>query len=136
MVTVTYPDSTTVWPQELFPFNAPGIMKSKSMLIYIAAPYSLGDVVSNVRLACQVGDEILAKGHIPFIPHLCHFWHFLSPKPQQEWLRIDEAILVRCDAVLRVGGISVGADGEVKTARSLGIPVYYSLESIPDEQNR
>ncbi|MDP2364017.1 MAG: hypothetical protein Q8M94_09640, partial [Ignavibacteria bacterium] len=45
----------------------------KPMLIYISAPYSLGDVVSNVRFACEVGDKILAKGHIPFIPHLSHF---------------------------------------------------------------
>lgn len=86
----------------------------------------------NVRLACEIGDKILAKGHIPFIPHLSHFWHFLSPKSYDEWLRIDSAIIPKCDALLRVNGESKGADMEVKLAWGLGIPVYYSLEEIPN----
>jgi len=103
----------------------------KPMIIYVSAPYSLGDVVSNVRFACEIGDKILAKGHIPFIPHLSHFWHFLSPKSYDEWLRIDRAFIPRCDALLRVNGVSKGADIEVATAKECGISVYYSLEMIP-----
>ncbi len=113
-------------------FNYPRDEKSnKPMLIYVSAPYSLGDVVSNVRFACEIGDKILAKGHIPFIPHLSHFWHYLSPKSWEEWLRIDSAIIPKCDALLRMNGASVGADLEVELAKSLGIPVYSSLDSIP-----
>ena len=108
------------------------ITKPKPMLIYIAAPYSLGDVVSNVRFACEVGDKILAKGHIPFIPHLSHFWHYLSPKSYEEWLRIDQAFIPRCDALLRMNGISKGADLEVKQAKECGIPVFYDIKEIPD----
>ncbi len=104
----------------------------KPMLIYISAPYSLGDVVSNVRFACEIGDQILAKGHIPLVPHLTHFWHFLSPKSWEEWLRIDQCFLARCDAVLRIDGESKGADMEVQLAKDLGIPVFYSLEEVPN----
>ncbi len=108
-------------------------IKIEPLLIYIAAPYTLGDVAENVRFACEIGDEILKKGHIPFVPHLTHFWHFLSPKPWEEWLRIDNAILDECDALLRVGGgESKGADLEVQRAKDLGIPVYYSLKDIPN----
>lgn len=118
------PEMTITWP---FIWT-----KVKPMLIYVAAPYSLGDLVSNVRFACEVGDKILAKGHIPFIPHLSHFWHFVSPKSYEEWLRIDRAFIPRCDALLRVDGKSPGADMEVDLAKRLGVPIYYSLEDIPD----
>jgi len=102
-----------------------------SLIIYVSAPYTLGDVVSNVRFACEIGDRLLGKGHIPYIPHLSHFWHYLSPKPYEEWLRIDKAFIPRCDALLRMNGESKGADLEVEMAKELGIPVFYSLEEIP-----
>jgi len=100
------------------------------LIIYVSAPYSLGDQIDNVRFACEVGDKILAKGHIPFIPHLSHLWHFVSPKSYDEWLRIDKAFVPRCDALLRVGGESKGADLEVEFAKDNHIRVYYSLEEI------
>ena len=122
---VSYPELTIARPKEWDWGNKP-------MLIYISAPYSIGDQISNVRFACEVGGEILTKGHIPFIPHLSHFWHFISPKTYDEWLRIDSAIIPKCDALLRVGGISIGADKEVELAVRNGIPVYFSLEAIPN----
>lgn len=124
------PEMTIVWPKGWAVFPQKPI--PKQMLIYISAPYSLGDVVSNVRLACEIGDKILAKGHIPVVPHLSHFWHFISPKSYNEWLRIDSAIVPRCDALLRVDGESKGADIEVEIAHRVGIPVCYSLDDIPN----
>jgi len=120
------PEVTIVWPKEGANPNL------KQLLIYVSAPYSLGDVVSNVRIACEVGDKILTKGHIPVVPHLSHFWHFISPKSYGEWLRIDSAIIPRCDALLRVDGESKGADIEVDIAHRSGIAVYYSLDDIPN----
>ncbi len=106
------------------------------MLIYVSSPYSSGDVVSNVRFACEVGDKILEKGHIPFIPHLTHFWHFLSPKTYEQWMEIDKSILNICDAILRVGGESKGADLEVAQAKEWCMIIYYSLDEIPDERKQ
>ncbi len=36
-----------------------------------------------------------------------------------------------CDALLRLDGLSKGADAEVRYAKHIGIPVYFSLEEIP-----
>ncbi len=99
-------------------------------LIYIASPYSIGDQVLNVRRQVETADKLLELGYIPFCPCLTHFWHYLSPKPQEEWLRIDSEILSRCDAVLRLNGISAGANKEVSLAIDLKIPVYYSIEEL------
>ena len=117
------PEMTIIWP---------GFQRidQRQLLIYIASPYQ-GDVVSNVRFACEIGDKILAKGHIPYIPHLNHLWDFISPKPRDEWLRIDNIILPKCDALLRVGGVSQGADAEVVLADHFNIPVYFTLDTIP-----
>ncbi len=102
-------------------------------LVYLASPYSLGDQALNVRRAIEAADKLLEKGYIPFMPHLCHFWHFISPKPYETWLEIDRAILERCDALLRLEGISEGADQEVKFAKELGLDVYYSIEELQGE---
>ena len=106
-------------------------LREGKLIIYVSAPYSKGDTVENVRNACLAGNAILAKGHIPFVPHLTHLWHFITPKSYEQWLEIDLALIPRMDALLRLPGESTGADREVELAKSLGIPVYYSLEEIP-----
>ena len=40
-------------------------------------------------------------------------------------------LLDKCDAVLRVGGPSAGADEMVRVARERGLDVYSALEEIP-----
>jgi hypothetical protein len=37
----------------------------------------------------------------------------------------------RCDACLRIGGASRGADDEVARFRRRGLPVYFSLDEVP-----
>jgi hypothetical protein len=44
---------------------------------------------------------------------------------------IAERLVIRCDAVLRIGGASAGADEMVRLAESRGLPIYYRLEDIP-----
>ena len=104
----------------------------RKLVIYISAPYSLGDTAENIRNACLAANEILRKGHIPFIPQLSHLWHLITPKSKQEWLEIDLALIPRMDGLLRLPGISQGADNEVKLAKELGIKVYYSLNEIKE----
>ncbi len=104
------------------------------MRIYIAAPDSKGDTVINVRNAILAGDKLLEMGHIPFIPHLTHFWHYISPKPWEVWLKIDQDWLVVCDALLRLPGESKGADLEVEMAKKLCLFIYYSVDEIPREK--
>jgi hypothetical protein len=44
---------------------------------------------------------------------------------------ISERLLEKCDAVLRVGGASQGADLMVEIARKQGLRVFHTLEDIP-----
>lgn len=39
------------------------------MRVYIAGPYTKGDVVENVRAAVFAGDEVFEAGHSPYVPH-------------------------------------------------------------------
>jgi hypothetical protein len=41
------------------------------------------------------------------------------------------ALADRCDACLRIGGPSVGADAEAERMRSAGKPVFHSLAELP-----
>ena len=44
---------------------------------------------------------------------------------------VSLALAERCDACLRIGGASAGADQEVARFRAAGRPVYLNLESVP-----
>ena len=110
------------------------LFNNKPMLIYVAGPYSNGDVAENIRKACVAGNELLEAGYIPYIPHLNGFWHFAFPKSRETWLKIDLEILSRCDGVLRIGGESLGANKKIRFAEKLGIPVYYSIKEIRQDE--
>ncbi len=102
------------------------------MKVYIAGPYTKGDVALNVRTAIEAANRVLRGGHVPFVPHLYHFWHLLCPGPYVQWTALDLAWLEVCDAIIRLPGDSKGADGEVARAIELHIPVFYSVEEFLD----
>ena len=93
-------------------------------LIFISGPYTNGDQAANVRAAIDAGDMVIARGDMPFVPHLFHSWELVSPKPYEHWLTLDLVMLARCDALLRLPGESPGADREVAHAFKLGVPVF------------
>jgi hypothetical protein len=97
----------------------------ESMKVYVAGPYTKGDVAVNVRDAIIATNELLDLGYIPYCPHLSHFWHLVTPRPYEDWLAIDMEWLRECDTVLRLDGESSGADLEVAEAKILGMEVYY-----------
>lgn len=97
------------------------------MRVYVAGPYTKGDVVINVRNAIQAAETLAMWGHTPFIPHLSHPWHTVAPHPWGFWMEQDIAWLRVCEAVLRIPGESTGADKETAEAERLSIPVYHSL---------
>lgn len=104
----------------------------KRQFIYVAGPYTKGDVAVNVQQNILAGDAITKKGHIPFVPLLSHFWHMIEPHTFDFWMDLDIMWITRCDALLRMPGESSGADREVLHAIQLGLPVYYSLGEVPD----
>ena len=95
-------------------------------LVYIAGPYSIGDQAKNVRRAMICWHELQDSGLVaPVCPHLSHFLHLLSPRPHEEWLQHDEELLIRCDALFRLPGESLGSDAEVVVANNIPIPIFY-----------
>jgi len=100
-------------------------------IVYIAAPYTLGDTFLNIRQVIDVANTLWDKGYLPFIPHLTAFWHLVYPKDYEEWLEYGQEWVRHCNILLRLPGESPGADKEVKLAKTLGIPVYYDINDLP-----
>jgi hypothetical protein len=101
--------------------------------VYIAGPYSKGDVAVNVRTAIEMGTKLWDSGlFAPYVPHLTHFWHLVTPKPYETWLELDNEWIPACDCILRLPGDSSGADKEIKLAESLGLPVFFTEADLFD----
>jgi hypothetical protein len=116
-----------------------------SLMILIAGPYRSGTDDDPLKLAANVAAmeayalPMFRAGHIPVVGE----WLALplaqlagsrqtGDKPFNEIFHpIAERILARCDAVLRVGGPSQGADQMVESARKLGLLVFSKLSEIP-----
>ena len=101
------------------------------MKIFIAGPYTNPDPVVNTRNAILAAEQVVARGHTPFIPHLTMFWHLLAPHDLEWWYDYDMVWLRFCNGVLRLPGDSKGADREVEYANSIGIPVYLNVDELP-----
>lgn len=100
------------------------------MKVYIASPYTLGDVAVNVKRQIDVADELMNNGFTPFVPLLSHFQHMVHPRPYNDWLINGMEWVKSCDCVLRLDGKSPGADKEVALANEIGIPVYHSIAEL------
>jgi hypothetical protein len=119
--------------------------KSHSMMILIAGPYRSGTnddpalIRKNVEEMESYALPIFRAGHIPVLGEWlalplvalagsaklgdCAFNEVFHP--------IAVRLLEKCDAVLRVGGASVGADEMVRVGQSLGLKIYAALAEIP-----
>jgi hypothetical protein len=108
--------------------------------VYIASPYTKGDVAINVRSQLVAFDSLMNMGVIPVAPLCSHFQHLFSPRPYQDWIDLDIEIVKRCDACLRLSANcwmadgtqyvqteSSGADGEVEAFRKMGKPVFFGI---------
>lgn len=118
---------------------------SNPMLILIAGSYRSGTnddpgmIKNNVEEMESYALPIFRAGHIPILGE----WLALPLVALSGSTNIgDEAfneifhpiavrLLEKCDAVLRVGGPSAGADEMVRVARNLGLTIYNSLAEIP-----
>ena len=107
---------------------------SMSILVYICGAYTNGNPEANTREAIVAADMVLTAGFIPFVPHLSHFWHGISPKDYETWMKIDFEMVRRCDCLYRFPSAiqSKGADREESLARELGKPIFYLLQDLID----
>ncbi len=101
------------------------------MKVYIACPYTLGDVAMNVRASLFAQDYLESHGFMVYNPLLSHFQHLVIPHCEVDyWYEKDIRWLKECDCVLRLPGKSRGADREVQIAVDLNLPVYHSAEEV------
>jgi hypothetical protein len=115
------------------------------LMILIAGPYRSGTgdepekMTQNVQRMEAYALPIFRAGHVPVLGE----WVALpltalagsrqvGDGPFNEIFHpIAERLLEHCDAVLRVGGASQGADLMVSVARQRGLQVFYNLSEIP-----
>jgi hypothetical protein len=120
------------------------------LMILIAGPYRSGTgddpakLAANVRAMEALALALFEAGHIPVVGE----WFALPLVALAGSTRIGdtpfnaifhpiaERLLERCDAVLRIGGASQGADAMVRQAQAQGKPVFYHLDEVPGSTAR
>lgn len=107
-----------------------GLLERSIHRVYIASPYTLGDVAENVRAQLYAAEELREHGFLPHIPLLSHFWHLIIPHEYEYWMKICLEEVTYTDALLRLPGVSRGAEREVARAKELGIPIFHSVKQL------
>lgn len=110
--------------------------------IYVMGPYSAPTSAErqyNTTIAMQIGVALIKKGHDPFIPHLTHYLDEYAKSmgvelPNEFWCRYDFHWMPLCDAGYFIGP-SAGANRERFLMRTLGRPVYTTLDQVPGITN-
>ena len=128
--------------QSLPHMTTPSIQTNTPLMILVAGPYRSGTgddprlIEKNVEAMTDVALRLFRAGHLPVLgewfalPLIDHagsseigdaiFNEIFHP--------ISERLLQKCDACLRIGGPSAGADHMVEVATNLGKAVYFSVE--------
>jgi hypothetical protein len=107
--------------------------------ILVAGPYTSGTAdaakrAANLRALNQAALAVFRMGHVPVIgvnlalpiidaAGVEAFHEIMMP--------LSVSLAERCDACLRIGGASQGADQEVARFLEDGRPVYYRLDEVP-----
>jgi len=121
----------------------------QSLMILIAGPYRSGTgddpakMQANVKAMEALALPLFRAGYIPVLGE----WFALPLVELAGSTKIGDAafneifhpiaerLVARCDAVLRVGGPSTGAEEMVALAKAHGHAVYYRLEDVPGCEN-
>lgn len=114
-------------------------------LVLIAGPYLSGTDGDPARIAANLARleaeawPVYQRGHLPVVGEWIA-WPVVRgaggrTHDDEVFKRLQypvaHRLLARCDAVLRVGGPSRGADLDVQRARDLGLPVVHHASELP-----
>jgi len=110
-----------------------------ALWIMIAGPYTAGGAdparrAANLRALNTAAVEVFRRGHIPVIGVNLALPMIDAAGPDafdEIMLPLSLALTARCDACLRIGGPSAGADAEAARFHEAGKPVFASLEELP-----
>ena len=121
------------------------VATAEPMMILVAGPYRSGTdgdparIQANVDAMTAVSLELFRRGHLPVmgewfaLPLIEEAARTSDRETADEAIfhPIAERVLARCDACLRIGGPSEGADRMVEAARRLGKRVYMDVGDVP-----
>jgi len=116
----------------------------KPLMVLVAGPYRSGTnddpvlVAKNVAAMTDVSLRLFRAGHLPVMGE----WYALpliehagskgmgDSVFDEIFHPISRRLVAKCDACLRIGGPSAGADEMVTLARQHGKPVYFALQEL------
>lgn len=118
----------------------------KPLMILVAGPYRSGTddkpelLEANVRAMSDMALKLFRAGHLPVLGEwfaLPLIEHAGSGRVGDEVFNeifhpVSRRLIAKCDACLRIGGPSKGADEMVELAREMNKPVYFRFEEIPE----
>ncbi len=114
-------------------------------MILVAGPYRGGTnddpvlIQRNVEAMEETALQVFRRGHLPVMGE----WFALPLLKHAGSTKIGDAVfdeifhpiarelICKCDAVLRIGGPSSGADDMVATGQKLGKTIFRNLSEIP-----
>lgn len=117
----------------------------KAQIILVAGPYRSGTnddpllIARNVAAMTAASLTLFRAGHLPAMGE----WFALpliehagstgigDPLFNEIFHPISRRLVAKCDACLRIGGASTGADEMVAIAKQYGKTVYYSIDEVP-----
>ena len=120
------------------------MQENRHLMILVAGPYRSGTndkpelIEKNVKAMTDTALEIFKMGHLPVLGE----WFALPLIQAAGSKKIGDEIFTEifhpvavdlvghCDAVLRIGGPSAGADEMVKTAQLKGKTIFFSKDEI------
>ena len=107
------------------------------MIIAISGPYSApteSQRQANLDALNEMAARVYDMGHVPFVGVNMALPVVAMSEVENEYaaiMAISMAVVDKCDAILMLGE-SRGANMEKEHVASKGLPVYYSLEEIPE----
>lgn len=115
------------------------------LMILVAGPYRSGTnddpvlIAANVHAMNDMAVRLFRAGHLPVLGEwfaLPLIEHAGSREIGDEIFNeifhpVARRLVARCDACLRIGGPSKGADEMVELSRSMGKQIFFSLDEVP-----
>jgi hypothetical protein len=119
--------------------------QTKPLMILIAGPYRSGTnddpvlIQANVDAMTDMALRVFRAGHLPVmgewfaLPLIEHAGsHQIGDAAFNEIFHpIARRLVAKCDACLRIGGASTGADEMVIIAQENGKTIFYDFDEIP-----
>jgi hypothetical protein len=117
----------------------------KSLMILVAGPYRSGTnddsqrIAANMHAMTKAALILFRAGHLPVTGEALALPLIETAGSRrigdavfnEIFHPLAERLLRRCDACLRIGGPSKGADDMVRIAREMSLQVYDRIEDVP-----